>query len=359
LKGLKTNKIAVAMSGGVDSSVVAVLLKQQGYEIAGFTMVQFDDDEFGYAKDEGSQAAVEDAKKICQMLEIEHFVIDVKDDFRKIVLNDFINQYKSGNTPNPCTLCNPTIKWGAFFDGIKEHGYEYMATGHYVKLIQGQDRPHVYRADNSKDQTYMLWALSKEQLAHTIFPLFELNKDQVREIAWQNNLFLADKKDSQEICFIKGHYLDFVNQIVPPKSGKIRFLATDEVIGKHHGLTAYTIGQRKGLQTSMNVTLYVHSMDIVRNTLYVTDNREDLKVDYFKIENVNLYIEDIKELIAGTVQIRYNSRAVRIRDIVQEDDKLIIYPENKIESVTPGQSAVFYSKDNELLGGGVIVKQTR
>ena len=343
------------MSGGVDSSVVAVLLQQQGHEIAGFTMVQYDDKEFGYEPNEGSIAAAADAKTICDMLKIEHHIIDVREEFRRVVLNDFIEQYKNGKTPNPCTLCNPTIKWGAFFEAIKEFGYEYMATGHYVKLLQEEDRPHMFRADNSKDQTYMLWGLSKEQLAYTIFPLYELDKSQVREIATKNNLFVADKKDSQEICFIKGHYLDFVNEIAPPKPGNIRFLATNEVIGKHHGLTAYTIGQRKGLQTSMNVTLYVHSLDIKENTLYVTDNRQDLKASSFTIKDINLYVKSIDELLKGNVQIRYNSKAVIIKNIVQEDNQLTIYPENPIESVTPGQSAVFYSAENELLGGGVIV----
>lgn len=343
------------MSGGVDSSVVAVMLKNQGYDIAGFTMVQYDDEEFGYSPEEGALAAAQDAQKICEQLGIKHIVINVKDQFKHIVLNDFVNQYKMGYTPNPCTLCNPTIKWGAFFDRIKEFGFEYFATGHYVKLIQGEDRPHIYRADNSKDQTYMLWRVRKEQFAKTIFPLYELNKDEVRKIASENNLFVADKKDSQEICFIKDHYLDFVNKIVPAKPGKIKLL-TGEVIGEHHGLTAYTIGQRKGLQTKLNITLYVHSLDITKNILYVTSNREDLKLASFRIKELHFLETDMNKVKKSFVQIRYNSKPVQVRDLILEGKEAIVILEEAIESVTPGQSAVFYSEDNELLGGGLIVK---
>ncbi len=355
MKGLKNKKIAVAMSGGVDSSVVAYLLKEQGYDIAGFTMVQYDDEEFGYNPDEGALAAAKDAQKICDQLNIKHLVINVKDQFKRIVLNDFVDQYKRGYTPNPCTLCNPTIKWGAFFDKIKEYGFEYFATGHYVKLIQGPDRPHIYRADNSKDQTYMLWRVRKEQLEKTIFPLYQLDKEQVRKIAQDNNLHVADKKDSQEICFIKDHYLDFVNTIVPAKAGKIKLLS-GETIGQHHGLTAYTIGQRKGLQTKLNITLYVHSMDISKNILYVTSDREDLKVTSFRINETHFLGMNLNEVKKGLVQIRYNSKPVKVKDIILEGKEALVVLEQAIESVTPGQSAVFYSLDNELLGGGIICK---
>lgn len=355
MPGLKSNKIAVAMSGGVDSSVVAYLLKEEGYDIAGFTMIQFDDEEFGYHPEEGALAAAQDARKICQQLGIKHMMINVKDEFRKIVLNDFVNQYKRGYTPNPCTLCNPTIKWGAFFDKIKEYGFDYVATGHYVRLVQGEDRPHVFRADNPKDQTYMLWRVRKEQLAKTLFPLYELDKDEVRKIAIDNNLYGAEKKDSQEICFIKDHYLDFVNQIVPPKPGQIRLL-DGEVIGEHHGLTAYTIGQRKGLQTKLNITLFVHSMDIHKNILYVTSDREDLKVSSFTINELHFLEPDMSLVKRGTVQIRYNSPPVKVRDLVLQGKEAVVVLEDKIESVTPGQSAVFYSEEDELLGGGIIVR---
>lgn len=355
MKGLKNKKIAVAMSGGVDSSVVACLLKEEGFDIAGFTMVQYDDEEFGYNPNEGALAAARDAQKICQQLDIKHVVINVKDQFKRIVLNDFVNQYKRGYTPNPCTLCNPTIKWGTFFDKIKEYGFEYFATGHYVNLIQGQDRPHVFRADNSKDQTYMLWRVRKEQFEKTIFPLYKLNKDEVREIASANNLHVAEKKDSQEICFIKDHYLDFVNKIVPAKAGKIKLLS-GEVIGQHHGLTAYTIGQRKGLQTKLNITLYVHSMDISNNILYVTADREDLKVLSFRIKETHFLETNHNKLKKSMVQIRYNSKAVQVKDLIIEGKEAVVVLEDAVESVTPGQSAVFYSSDNELLGGGIISK---
>lgn len=352
---LKNKKIAVAMSGGVDSSVVACLLKNEGYDIAGFTMVQYDDEEFGYSPEEGAIAASKDAQRVCKQLGIKHVVINVKDQFKRIVLNDFVNQYKRGYTPNPCTLCNPTIKWGAFFDKIKEYGFEYFATGHFVKLVQGQDRPHIYRANNSKDQTYMLWRVRREQFEKTIFPLYELNKDEVRKIASENNLHVADKKDSQEICFIKGHYLDFVNQIVPAKPGKIKLLS-GEVIGEHLGLTAYTIGQRKGLHTKLNITLYVHSIDVSKNILYVTPDREDLKVASFRINQLHFLETDMDKVRKSLVQIRYNSKPVKVRELIFEGNEALVVLEEAIESVTPGQSAVFYSRDNELLGGGVIVK---
>lgn len=355
MKGLKNKKIAVAMSGGVDSSVVACLLKQEGFDIAGFTMIQYDDEEFGYKADEGSLAASRDAQKVCEQLGIQHIVINVKNEFKRIVLNDFVNQYIRGYTPNPCTLCNQTIKWGAFLEKIKEYGYEYFATGHYLKLVQGEDRPHIYRADNAKDQTYMLWRLTKEQLESTVFPLYKLDKEEVRAIAKEYNLAIANKKDSQEICFIKDHYLDFVNKIVPAIPGKIKLLS-GEVIGEHHGLTAYTVGQRKGLQTKLNTTLFVHSMDVGKNILFVTPDREDLKVASFRIKELHFLETNSHIIKQGLVQIRYNSTPVQVRDIIWEGNEAIVILEEGIESVTPGQSAVFYSKDDELLGGGVIVK---
>ncbi len=347
-------KIAVAMSGGVDSSVAAYILKEQGHNIIGVTMRHFDNEKMHFSKDEGINRAIIDAKNVCEKLGIPHFEIDVREEFEKTIIKDFINEYKNGRTPNPCTLCNKTIKWGAFADKIfNKFDVEKIATGHYVRIKYFDNKYHLFKSEDiAKDQTYMLWELTQNQLSKTIFPLSELKKSLIREIAQNIGLDVAKKKDSQEVCFIKGHYGNFFKEYLNPKSGNIKF-KDGRIIGKHKGTVFYTIGQRKGLNTPWTSPLYVYKIDVIKNEIYVTDNKEDLFKKKFSISQSN-WINFPYNFDDIFVMVRYNSKPTKVKEIIPKNQNRfdVVLTENK-KSITPGQSAVFY-KDNELLGGGII-----
>ena len=345
-------KIAVAMSGGVDSSVAAAILQKEGNDIIGVTMRHYDSVAYGFSEAEGINAAIKDAEEVCKKLGIAHHVIDTSEVFKRIVEENFISEYSKGRTPNPCTLCNPTIKWGIFLEEILKLGMEKFATGHYVKLIKEEEAFHIYKAtDESKDQSYMLWALHQHQLAKTLFPIAELSKREVRAIAAKMELPVHDKSESQEICFIKSPYEDYLKKHLELKPGNIA-LPNRDIIGRHRGLPLYTIGQRKGLNTPWRLALYVLKLDVEKNELVVTDNPDDLLCRGFQINKVNWINKEPEADIS--VQIRYNSKPVPVRKLEYKGKNLLVSLQNSVRAITPGQSAVFY-KENQLLGGGVIV----
>ena len=348
-------KVAVAMSGGVDSSVAAAILLKEGHEVSGVTMRHFDNAEFGFGENEGSELAIQDAKQVCRQLDIKHYVIDVTEEFKSIVVTDFIKEYVKGRTPNPCTLCNPTIKWGVFLNKVLKLGVQKIATGHYVKMRYESKIYCVFKSeDEDRDQSYMLWRLNQQQLSQTFFPIADYTKKEIRKIANKLELPVHDKEDSQEICFIKGHYEDFLRKHIELKPGKIMYV-NGEIIGKHKGLPLYTVGQRKGLNTPWNSALYVLKLDVKNNIVVVTDNPDDLLCDRFSINQVNWisgFFPEDKENIS--VQIRYNSKPVSVKGIILENNRLIIELQKPVRAITPGQSAVFY-KGDQLLGGGIIV----
>lgn len=346
-------KIAIAMSGGVDSSVAAVLLQEAGHDVFGITMKQFDDEAYGFSPGEGIGAAITDARKVADALKIPHFVVDVQDAFRKTVEEDFIAEYQRGRTPNPCTLCNPTIKWGAMLQKAQELGAEKMATGHYIRLVQDVGVYHILSADDAaKDQSYMLWQLSQEQLSHTLFPIASLQKAQVRRIAEQHALPIHDKRDSQEICFIPGHYEEYLRKHISLTPGEI-VLKGGDVIGTHRGLPLYTIGQRKGLNRPWRAPLYVYKLDVKYNRLVVTDDPDDLLQSIFAVEKLKWIAGAPPEAEELLVQTRYNSAPVEVASIHIKKQLLVVTLKNPTRAITPGQSAVFYH-DRELLGGGII-----
>ncbi len=351
-------KIAVAMSGGVDSSVAAALLVKEGHEVIGATMRHFDNERYDFAENEGINQAIVDAAKVCEKLGIEHHVLNIKDDFHNIVEQNFIDEYRNGRTPNPCTLCNPTIKWGVFHEQVLRLGAEKVATGHYVKLVEIDGHFQIHTAaDAKKDQSYYLWALNQKQLSTTLFPISHLTKPEVRKIAAEFELPVHEKTDSQEICFIKDHYKDYLQKHIDFTSGNI-VLSDGKIIGKHRGLPLYTIGQRKGLNTPWISPLFVVKLDVKRNELIVTDNPDDLLVSSFNINKVN-WIDIVPDEIDNiSVQIRYNSHPVPIKKLVRKEDNLEIVLKNPVRAVTPGQSAVFYLEDM-LLGGGVIINNKK
>ena len=258
-------KIAIAMSGGVDSSLAAALLQKAGHEIFGVTMRQYDAEKSGYGKDGGIESDIADARSVCQKLGIEHHVVDLQVDFRDIVERNFLAEYSRGRTPNPCVLCNPEIKFGKFLTAALALGADKLATGHYIKQQEIGGKIHIYvPEDEAKDQTYMIWKLTQAQLSKVIFPLSEYTKVQVRVLADEMNLPVHSKKDSQEICFIKDHYQEFLEKHMQLIPGDV-VLQTGEILGQHRGLALYTIGQRKGLGIAWHMPLFVLRLNVKKN----------------------------------------------------------------------------------------------
>lgn len=345
-------KIAVAMSGGVDSSVAAALLLHSGHDVFGITMRHFDDAAYGFPADQGIDAAIEDARRVADVLHIPHHVIDVRHAFYETVEKDFIEEYRQGHTPNPCTLCNPTIKWGNMLTEAQKLGAEKMATGHYIRLVNDGSYRIFLADDTAKDQSYMLWRLNQQQLSKTLFPIADLQKSQVRDLAQKYQLPIHSKHDSQEICFIFGHYEAYLRKHIRLSAGDI-VLKGGRVIGQHRGLPLYTIGQRKGLNTPWHSPLYVLRLDAKHNRVIVTDNPDDLLQQTFAINHIN-WISGVMPLYKEiSVQIRYNSSPIPVAGIKEKKHITLITLSHPARAITPGQSAVFYH-ENELLGGGLI-----
>ena len=348
---MNNKKVLLGMSGGVDSSVSAILLKEKGYNVIGATL-----DLYTCNKDNDTNLEL---KTICDLLNIEHYKFDYNNEFQKYVIDDFINCYANCKTPNPCIECNKYMKFSAMFEKAKELGCEYIATGHYAKIEYSEKYNRwVLKKSNSekKDQSYVLWNIPKELIEYTIFPLGEFeNKEQIRDIARKNNLQVANKPDSEDICFIPdGNYKKFleINSEISPKHGNI-VNSKGEVLGRHTGLYNYTIGQRKGLGISYAVPLFVIGFNKEKNEVIVGEEKELYQKEVI-VENINLLaVDEITEEMEVDVKIRYSSKVARAK-ITQDGDKIIVIFDEPQRAITPGQSAVFYV-DDVVLGGGKIV----
>lgn len=349
-------KVLVGMSGGVDSSVTALLLKQKGYEPIGITLDFFSKNEFQ------ETSTNLDAQKVCEKLDIPHYYCDCKEDFNKYVIQDFIKCYADCKTPNPCIECNKYMKFGYMWEKAKELGCNYIATGHYAKTEYSEKyKKWVLKKSKvlKKDQTYVLWNIPQELLEHILFPLSDFeNKEQIRDIARQNNLDVAEKKDSEDICFIPdGNYKKFLeeNSNLKQKQGNIVTLK-GEILGKHLGLYNYTIGQRKGLGISYSEPLFVLGFNPQKNEVIVGTQNELYQKELI-VENINLLLFDkIPENLEVNVKTRYSSKEAKA--IINQKDNLIkVEFKEPQKSITPGQSAVFYI-DDIVVGGGKIQKNS-
>lgn len=335
--------VVVAMSGGVDSSTTAYLLQKEGYNIVGATMRLIDD--------EKTEKAINDAKEVCQKLGIKHYVFDLTKEFKEIVINNFIESYKSGQTPNPCVLCNKKFKFGLFYKKAKEElNADYIATGHYAKVENGK---LISSNTINKDQSYFLYGIDKEVLKHVIFPLEKYkSKDEVREVARSAGLSVSNKKDSQEVCFIPNDdYPKYLEEHMKEKAkpGNI-YLEDNTIIGKHHGLIYYTIGQRKGLNISYKEPLFVLRIDTKNNCLIVGP-KESLYKDKLRANNINILVDDF----SGKILAKIRSHGPKEEVVIEKDqDELIVTFKNKVRAITPGQSIVFYHEDGTCLGGAII-----
>ncbi len=348
-------KILLGMSGGVDSTVSAILLKKAGYEVIGITLNLFPN---------SSCCSYIEVKDICKKIGIPHYILEAKEEFKKRVIDDFICCYSNCLTPNPCIECNKYLKFGLMFEKAKELGCEYIATGHYAKIEESKKYGQLVlkKADaEKKDQTYFLYTIPQELLKHIIFPLQNYtSKEDTRKIAKENKLTVAEKKDSQEICFIPNNsYQDFLKKHmeIEPEQGNI-VLTTGKILGKHKGLINYTIGQRKGLGISYKEPLYVVKLDNKQNEVIV-GTEKDLYRNELNAKDINWIIPVEKTEKQGKIEcyakIRYRAKQAKATIHIQKDNTVKVEFEEPQRAITAGQAVVFYDEEGIVLGGGKII----
>lgn len=349
-------KAIVAMSGGVDSSVAALFMKEQGYECIGATMKLYDNEDIGIDREKTccSLDDIEDARAVAYKLGMPYYVFNFKDEFEHKVIDKFISTYEAGGTPNPCIDCNRYLKFEKLMKRMEELQYDCVVTGHYADIEYVDGRYMLKKGkDLSKDQSYVLYSLTQYQLEHTVFPLGKYSKDEIREVAEKNGFINAKKRDSQDICFVPdGDYSKFIEQY----KGKIypsgNFVDKQgNVLGKHNGLIRYTIGQRKGLNIALGHPVYVISKDIESNTVVLGSN-DDLNKKSLVARDFNWIAQKPDEKISCCAKTRYNMREVPCVAYCN-DDKVIVEFEEPVRAITPGQAVVLYDGDY-VLGGGTI-----
>ncbi len=356
---LVNNRVVVAMSGGVDSSVAAALLVEQGYEVIGMMMRLWSEPTVCGTLSVNrccTPDQMADARRIADQLGIPFYVLDVKDQFRQTIVDFFIAEHEQGRTPNPCIECNRKIRFTYLLNQALALEANYLATGHYAQVIKGNGRFHLLKGrDNHKDQSYVLHVLRQEHLAHVLFPVGGYTKDEVRELARKFNLPVASKGDSQDLCFLgDGDYRRFLREYSQKASNPGPILTLDGTeIGQHDGLPFYTIGQRKGLGLTTPEPVYVVQKDVRQNALIV-GTREQLGQETVVVRDVNWVIGDPPTTpVAAQVKIRYKAPAVDAVVGVDENGRVQIQFKEPVFGVTAGQGAVFFNGD-ECLGGGII-----
>jgi tRNA-uridine 2-sulfurtransferase len=361
----KKGRVLMAMSGGIDSSVAAILLHEQGYEVVGLTMKTWDYASSGGSKKETgccSLDSINDARAIAVEKGFPHYIIDIREEFGNHVIDNFVGEYLAGRTPNPCVMCNTHIKWEALLKRADKLDCEFIATGHYANVREENGRYVVSKGlDDWKDQSYVLWGVSQECLSRTMFPVGRFNKSAIRQMALDMGFKeLAAKSESYEICFIPDNdYRGFIRRQVPGIEEKLadgNFVTTGgKVIGKHKGYPFYTIGQRKGLEVAVGEPLYVTEIQPERNTV-VLGTFDELKRQEMWVRDINLIkYASLNGKTEAVTRIRYKDKGA-LSTLEQSGTAVKVIFHSPVAAVAPGQSAVFYDGD-DVLGGGFIAKE--
>ena len=351
------------MSGGIDSSMAALLLHEQGYEVIGITMKTWDYASAGGSKKETgccSLDSINDARAISVTYGFPHIVLDLRQEFGDSIINNFVDEYLAGRTPNPCVLCNTYIKWEALLKRADQLNCEFIATGHYARIRNENGRCILSKGlDDTKDQSYVLWGLTQDSLKRTIFPLADMTKKEVRKLAMDKGFAdLANKSESYEICFIPDNdYRGFLRRRVADidkRAGEGNFVTTDgTVIGKHKGYPFYTIGQRKGLEIAVGDPLYVTKIDVATNTVTL-GSADEVKQQRMQVKKINLIKYDrLPENFQAMTRIRHKDPGKASTAHQIEGDSVEVFFHDKVSAIAPGQSAVFYEGE-DVVGGGII-----
>ncbi len=360
---MKKEKVVVGMSGGVDSSVAAWLLKEQGYDVIGVTMQIWQDEESGIQEENGGccgLSAVEDARRVAAAIGIPHYVMNFKREFKERVIDYFVAEYVSGRTPNPCIACNRYVKWESLLKRSLDIGADYIATGHYARVEKLPNGRFAVRnsVTAAKDQTYALYNLTQDQLSHTLMPVGKYSKDQIRQTAEKLGLSVAGKPDSQEICFVPDHdYAGFIDASLGQKMPEGNFVnSKGEILGRHKGITHYTIGQRKGLNLSMGRPVFVTRICPETNEVVIGDNDEifSARVKAGKLNFMAMAAPGKGETFRAIAKIRYNHKGAPCSITRTGEDEIVCTFDEPQRAATPGQALVFYEGEY-VAGGGTIL----